>query len=225
MEPASVRRPLPSASFPTAQTAPAPNPACRSSPASAPLTPRRWLIRRAPANWSPSSASDEDPSRMKPALLALTALAPLLAAQDGALGYKQSCASCHDGGNDRAPGRDALRGMTPERVLAAMESGPMISMASRLKAPDRRAVAEYVTGKSFSRPLETAPPARAMCRAAAPAFALSGPAWNGWGVNTGNARFQDASAAGLPADQVPRLKVKWAFGFPGDIQAYGHPAV
>ena len=162
---------------------------------------------------------------MKLVLIAFISLAPIVAAQDGAAGYKQNCASCHDGGNDRAPGRDALRGMTPERVLAAMESGPMISMASRLKAQDRRAVAEYLTGKSFSQPLETAPPSKAMCRASASAFALSGPAWNGWGVNTNNTRFQDASAAGLTADQVPRLKLKWAFGFPGDIQAYAQPAV
>jgi len=138
---------------------------------------------------------------MKLVLIAFISLAPIVAAQDGAAGYKQNCASCHDGGNDRAPGRDALRGMTPERVLAAMESGPMISMASRLKAQDRRAVAEYLTGKSFSQPLETAPPSKAMCRASASAFALSGPAWNGWGVNTNNTRFQDASTAGLTADQ------------------------
>ncbi|HEY6347315.1 MAG TPA: PQQ-binding-like beta-propeller repeat protein [Bryobacteraceae bacterium] len=154
-------------------------------------------------------------------------------AQDGAAAYKQNCAACHDGGNDRAPSRDVLRAMTPDRVLAAMESGPMISMASRLKAADRRAIAEFVTGKSFSQPLVTTPPASAMCRASASspvagagaAFSLTPPLWNGWGVNTNNTRFQTSAAAGISADQVPRLKVKWAFGFPGDIQAYAHPAV
>ena len=88
-------------------------------------------------------------------------------AQDGAAAYKQNCAACHDGGNDRAPSLEALRAMTPDRVLAAMESGPMISMASRLKAADRRAIAEFVTGKSFSQPLVTTPPASAMCRGSA----------------------------------------------------------
>ncbi|HLH43658.1 MAG TPA: PQQ-binding-like beta-propeller repeat protein [Bryobacteraceae bacterium] len=162
---------------------------------------------------------------MKPILFALLALAQFAASQDGAAGYMQNCASCHDGGNGRAPARSALRAMTPERVLAAMESGPMISMASRLKAQDRRAVAEYVTGKSFSQPLVTTPPPHAMCPPGAPSFSLSGPAWNGWGLDAANTRFQQASAAGLAPEQVPRLKVKWAFGFPGDIQAYGHPAV
>ena len=52
--------------------------------------------------------------------------------QDAAAFYQTSCASCHDGGADRAPNRDALRAMNPERVLRALESGPMISMATGL---------------------------------------------------------------------------------------------
>src|SRR5205809_4985267 len=53
--------------------------------------------------------------------------AGLLAGEDGATMYNQSCASCLDGGNDRAPVRDTLRQMQPERVLAALESGSMWS--------------------------------------------------------------------------------------------------
>jgi polyvinyl alcohol dehydrogenase (cytochrome) len=67
-----------------------------------------------------------------------------------------------------------------------------------------------------------------MCSAASTAdFSnpLTGAFWNGWGVNTNNTRFQQSAAAGLAADQAPRLKVKWAFGFPGDIQAYAQPAI
>jgi len=51
------------------------------------------------------------------------------------------------------------------------------------------------------------------------------PAWNGWGVDASNARFQPAGAAQLPADQVPRLKLKWAFGFPGVRSVLGQPSV
>ena len=133
---------------------------------------------------------------------------------------------CHDGGNDRAPRLDALRAMTPERALAAMETGPMISMASRRSGAERRALAEFVTGKSFSQKLDLAPRPEAMCQGETGAFdpAIS-PAWNAWGVNTSNTRFQDAAAAGITADQISRLKVKWAFGFPGDLQAYAQPVV
>jgi cytochrome c5 len=47
-------------------------------------------------------------------------------AQDAASLYKQNCASCHDGGMDRAPSRDAVHAMSADRVLAAVETGPMI---------------------------------------------------------------------------------------------------
>src|SRR5438046_10756582 len=80
-----------------------------------------------------------------------------LSAQDGAALYKDSCATCHDTGVERAPTREALRAMSPERVLDVMEAGAMISMASRLSGSGRRAIAEFVTGKSFSSEPTTTP--------------------------------------------------------------------
>src|SRR5512132_1338193 len=93
---------------------------------------------------------------MRPRVLLIATLALLLvealpvAAQDGAALYARDCAACHDMGVDRAPSREALRNMTAERVLAAMESGAMISMASRANGAERRAIALYVTGKPLS---------------------------------------------------------------------------
>jgi len=155
-------------------------------------------------------------------LLSSTAL---LLAQDGAALYERNCSSCHSGGMDRAPGRDVLKGMSAERILAAMESGPMITMAVRLNAAERRALAEFISQKSLSQPLSLAPPPQAMCKTAPRAMNLNGPLWNGWGENTFNTRFQDSPAAGFTATDVPRLKVKWAFGFPGDLQAYSQPTL
>jgi polyvinyl alcohol dehydrogenase (cytochrome) len=40
-----------------------------------------------------------------------------------------------------------------------------------------------------------------------------------------NSRFQPADQARLPADRVPNLRLKWAFGFPGAASARSHPAV
>jgi len=159
------------------------------------------------------------------ALLFLSA--GLLSAEDGATLYKQICAACHDTGIERAPNRVALRAMTPERVLAALETGAMISMTSGRSAVERRGVAEFVTGKPFGRPLVTTPSPQSMCAAGAGGFAnpLAGPSWNGWGVNASNTRYQDGAAAGFTAAQVPRLKLKWAFGFPGDVAADAQPTV
>jgi len=165
-------------------------------------------------------------------LLAFASVAILLlssamaVAQDGAALYRRDCAGCHDMGIDRAPAREALQTMTAERVLNALESGPMISMASRETGAERRAIAQFVSGKSLSaRDLSTTPPSSATC-ATKDNFANSqnGPEWNGWGENTHNTRFQSAGQ-GLTAAAVPLLKVKWAFGFPGDLDANAQPTI
>jgi polyvinyl alcohol dehydrogenase (cytochrome) len=150
-----------------------------------------------------------------------------LSAQDGATVYKNLCAACHDSGAERVPTRETLKAMTPERVLAAMEAGPMTAIASRLSTGERHAVAEFVTGKSFSKALETAPKSQAMCANAPGRLGdpAAGPMWNGWGVTLANTRFQEVSAAGLTGAEVPRLKLKWAFGFPGDSSASSQPAI
>ena len=54
---------------------------------------------------------------------------------------------------------------------------------------------------------------------------LSGPHWNGWGVDPSQRRFQPAEMAQLAAQDVPRLKLKWAFGFPGASFAFAQPTV
>ena len=87
----------------------------------------------------------------------------------------------------------------------------------------RGALAEFVTGKSFSQPLDTKPSAKAMCTGAPGQLTnpLAGSTWNGWGVSTSNARYQPSP--GFAAADVPRLKLKWAFGFPGDLSANAQP--
>src|ERR1051325_12104949 len=112
--------------------------------------------------------------------IALLACAAPASAAEGPTLYKQLCATCHDKGAGRAPTRDVLQAMTPERVLTAMESGPMLSMASGRTGVERRAIAEFVTGKTFSTAFSTRPSPQAMCRTVTGEFAnpLTGSAWN-----------------------------------------------
>jgi polyvinyl alcohol dehydrogenase (cytochrome) len=68
----------------------------------------------------------------------------------------------------------------------------------------------------------TANPCPATARLRDPATSA---AWNGWGPDESNARFQTAKAAGISAAQLPRLKLKWAFGFPGVQSVLGEPSI
>src|SRR5215813_14408786 len=105
-------------------------------------------------------------------------VAPLLSAQDGAALYTLLCASCHDTPTAAVPNRDALRAMSPERVLESLEAGSMVSMASGRSTTERRAIAQFVTGKSFAQPLNLTPPAEAMCSSRTDFSPTAGPAWN-----------------------------------------------
>jgi len=146
--------------------------------------------------------------------------------QEGAAIYQKHCAACHDSG--RAAGREALKRLSPERILLTLESGTMMIIGSRRTASERRALAEFLSAKSFGTEPASRLPPDAFCQDTAsplPDKPFSGPFWNGWGAGPANQRFQTAAAAGLRAGNVPRLQLKWAFGFPDDIWANAQPAV
>jgi len=141
--------------------------------------------------------------------------------------FEVHCASCHASPTDgRTPPKEALRALTPEAVLAALTTGAMVEQASELRDGQKRLLAEHVAGA----PLGSARTGDASAmpnRCAAEPFEdpFSGPMWNGWGVDATNGRFQSAEAAGLSAEQVPDLTLKWAFGFPSGSSAYAQPTV
>ena len=53
--------------------------------------------------------------------------------------------------------------------------------------------------------------------------AATTPGWNGWGNGVANTRF--AANAGLTAADLPRLKLKWAFGYAGVNAARAQPTI
>src|SRR5579872_2156225 len=157
-------------------------------------------------------------TRILTALIATTAWA---AAPDGAALYKARCGTCHDGKpQPRMPSHEELASKTPDFVLATM-SGVMTMQAAGLSDDEQRSIARFVTGKEF--PTTPTLAMTGQCTAPAPKFALGDGDWNGWGVDPGNSHFQPKP--GLAAADVPKLKLKWAFGFPRDPMAWAQPTV
>src|SRR5438105_8410342 len=69
-------------------------------------------------------------------------------AQDGGALFNAYCAICHEaGGNSPAPGREALSRMAPAQILQALEKGSMKAQAAERSRAQRRALAEYLSGK------------------------------------------------------------------------------
>jgi polyvinyl alcohol dehydrogenase (cytochrome) len=141
--------------------------------------------------------------------------------------FQQHCVSCH--GNpafERAPSPAALRSMSPERIYTALTTGIMKSVGDALTEEDRRRVSESLAGQLLgSAEAGDASKMPNRCASNPPLRTLDGAGWNGWGNGLENARFQSASSAGLTADSVAHLQLKWAFGFPGGTSAYGQPTV
>ncbi len=116
--------------------------------------------------------------------------------------------------------------MTPERIYAALNAANHPDGQS-LSDIQKQRVGEFMSG----RPMGSidAGEAKSMpnqCAANAPMRdPSSGPSWNGWGNDLANTRFQPATAARLTAADVPRLKLKWAFGLPKGMTNNAQPTV
>jgi polyvinyl alcohol dehydrogenase (cytochrome) len=85
-------------------------------------------------------------------------------------------------------------------------------------------VAAFVAGRPMGAP---APPSTVgRCTSPSPIAASAIAAgWNGWGGDVANTRYQPANKSGLAPAAVPRLTLKWAFGFAGVTSARAQPAV
>ena len=140
----------------------------------------------------------------------------------GAALYAQHCVVCHQGGVSRSPTLTFLEMMTPQAVYAAMTEGIMQPQSAHLDDEQRKHIAEYVTrARLGSRTATAKAPA---CTGEAAEFTRSEPVPKaGWGHDTH--RFVDADTAGLRADDVPKLELKWAFAYPDALRARSQPAI
>src|SRR5579872_2997142 len=142
-------------------------------------------------------------------------------APDGKVIFNRSCAICHrpDSGT-RAPLPAVLREMTREAILRTLESGAMQAQGAMLTPAEREAVAQYLGKPTLVSPKV----GNNSCTPRTP-WNEKEKAWNGWSPSSDNSRVQPAAAAGLSRSEVPRLKLKWAFGFPHDSAINSQPTV
>ena len=112
--------------------------------------------------------------------------------------------------------------MPSSRILRTLDFGAMMTIAYQLNRDEREAVARFL-GKPGGDPL---PRPEAFCSDRSVSIDTgASPIWNGWSPSPSNSRFAPAALAKLTPDQVSKLKLKWAFGFEGDISAFAQPTV
>ncbi|MBX5462402.1 MAG: PQQ-binding-like beta-propeller repeat protein [Steroidobacteraceae bacterium] len=163
-------------------------------------------------------------------------------APDGAEVFKRACAGCHVeqaaqpavalGPLGPPPGAlapkalppERLRVFTPEAILTTLTTGKMQAQAAALTDAERRAVAEFASGQTFSAAAEAR--TNSMCKDNTRMGDITRmPQWNGWGNGVKNVRYQSKEQGGLTAADLPRLKLKWAFGYANIASARAQPIV
>jgi polyvinyl alcohol dehydrogenase (cytochrome) len=143
----------------------------------------------------------------------------ILIAQDGAALYGERCAVCHDTAAGRTPAFSALKSMPAATILSVMESGLMQEQARGMSTTERRALADYLGTHSAT----GVPSGQGACAPNVKPVDRAG--WAGFGATPENTRFQNRSAAGLSAADVPKLKLKWAFAVGETTSARGQPTL
>ncbi len=185
------------------------------------------MVVAAPASW-PAASAATPPAPHRPV--------------DGEAVFRRVCAACHlglaqtpDAGvnpyESRSLGhavpRELLHMYSPDSILNALTNGKMQAQGSQLTVEERRAVAEFASGRSFgAKPQDPALEDGKPCADPVPmSDPTSGPHWNGWGNGIANTRYQPQSRGGLTAADLPRLRLKWAFGFVNVASVRSEPAV
>jgi len=184
---------------------------------------------RAQSTGTPASASSPPGGSAEPAV-------------SGDAVFRRVCATCHLGLaqiqgasagvasalDGHAVPRELMRTLPPQAILNALVSGKMQAQGAALTDAERHAVAEYASGRPFA-PASVLPLETEAGKPCADGTSMGDPArgasWNGWGNGPRNTRFQSAAQGGITAEDLPHLKLLWAFGYANVSSARAQPAV
>ena len=149
--------------------------------------------------------------------------------ENGLTWFQTKCMTCHrENDSSKAPSARRIRQLTPEQIYAVVSKPGRPEHDQGLTDPQKRRLAEFMGGyrqigsvaagnpKNFPNQCASNPPMT---------DPSAGPSWSGWGADIENTRYQKAEVAGMTKGDVPKLKLKWAFGFPLGISAYAPPAI
>ncbi len=111
------------------------------------------------------------------------------------------------------PSRDAVsRPARATRSAATVTKALMLAMAAGAASGPAFTAEPPAASSTPSSPAD-GPPSRVLCVERESPVALGSAQWNGWGRGPDNTRYQPEPA--IRASDVPKLALKWAFGYPG----------
>lgn len=136
--------------------------------------------------------------------------------------WTEVCAACHDTGVARAPAKLIVQQMTPEAIYKVLTTGIMAPMSGSLDDGEKKLVSEYLAGRPMGSSTPTPAP---RCEGAKAGFDRGAPtSYSFWGVDAGNTHFVSAEMAGIDAQNVGDLELKWALAIPNATRVRSQPA-
>lgn len=178
-----------------------------------PLRPLRWPL---PTGWILGFIVAQS-------LRVLAQPAATAALPEGQKLYLATCNPCHQAGAGvGAPAYGVLAQMPPRAILAALQTGKMRLQAKDLTPDQRTAVAQWLTGKVIQ---DTPMPKEAYRPFKLTVGKKSMVHHSGWGGDLAGTGYRSAGQAGLSAQSVGKLTLKWAFAFPQANQVRSKPAI
>jgi polyvinyl alcohol dehydrogenase (cytochrome) len=134
--------------------------------------------------------------------------------------YQENCAGCHNGSVEKAPATNWLEALIPQALFRTMNQGIMMEQSSHLTEEEKIQIVEFLMKQNRSDFPEEAE--LNYCSADKVTFDLrEAPEPYGWGYNT--SRFIPKKSGGLDSNNITKLKLKWAFGFPYSQRARSQP--
>ncbi|MFK8013985.1 MAG: PQQ-binding-like beta-propeller repeat protein [Gammaproteobacteria bacterium] len=134
--------------------------------------------------------------------------------------FNTHCASCHNGSVYKAPHTHWLEMLPSTSLYSALDSGVMAAQAANLSDAEKVHIVEYLSQKRFDP--QAAQLKHNFCTGSAATFDTQSAAVKvGWGHDT--KRFVDAEHARLAVGDIPNLKLKWSYVYPGASRARSQP--
>ncbi|MFM1895035.1 MAG: hypothetical protein RLZZ385_109 [Pseudomonadota bacterium] len=130
----------------------------------------------------------------------------------GSLVFQRQCATCHGSADfPLAPTLDVLQTYSAAALEFALVEGLMAAQGSLLSITDRALLIDFLVAEEDDRWVDTL-----LCAADNRVVDLSKlPALTRVGIDANSSRAMTAEAAGLTRDDMTRLELAWAIGFPG----------
>ncbi len=140
----------------------------------------------------------------------------------GAALFGKHCASCHYGGVYKAPHFSWLELMPARSLYGAMTQGVMRSQAATLSDEEKVQVVEYLTQRRYDPAALAEASSPPLCSGDAARFD-AGEAAHAVTPGHDTSRFIPQEVAGITAESLPSLELRWAFAFPDATRARSQP--